>query len=274
MKNCIIGKIINGEGFYKLGSLNRDIYIIPNLENSITYDPETKRDYDEWYKYNEFSKCKYSIPLISKKINTTNYNQNTIKKDYISYICSIDDNDGKFLFQKVENDNVLRNKSFLKRIDNNIEVVKMNYQISVNKLPDAIYDRNSDTLYFRNLSKTSIFFPGIEELYRYATDSEVTELLNSDFIELNDNYDNSKVSKTNKHRIAIALDKLKAMNKKEKTNLFKYMNDYLSVEYRNNKYVINNDTDLKNLLYGINERYYTTPITKEKILANSIIPMK
>ena len=37
------------------------------------------------------------------------------------------------------------------------------------------------------------------------------------------------------------------------------------------RFVVRSNEDLKNLLYGIDQRYYTTPINNEKRIANSII---
>lgn len=39
----------------------------------------------------------------------------------------------------------------------------------------------------------------------------------------------------------------------------------------NNSFIINDEEDIKKLVWGITERYYETPISREKRVANSII---
>ena len=47
---------------------------------------------------------------------------------------------------------------------------------------------------------------------------------------------------------------------------------YPHLEYEVDKeiFTINNENEMKYLLWGIEQRYYTTPITKEKRVANSV----
>ena len=44
-----------------------------------------------------------------------------------------------------------------------------------------------------------------------------------------------------------------------------------SLVLKNGKFEVSTDSNLKKVLYGIDERYYTTPIENEKRIANSII---
>ena len=51
----------------------------------------------------------------------------------------------------------------------------------------------------------------------------------------------------------------------------KYTNQYYpGLEYDGKSFSIGSEEDLKNLLFGIEQRYYTTPVTKEKRVANSV----
>ena len=56
--------------------------------------------------------------------------------------------------------------------------------------------------------------------------------------------------------------------------MFKYINAYCGSEIEfdedTEEFQINSDKDLKNLIYGLQERYYTTHRGKEKRLANSV----
>ena len=92
--------------------------------------------------------------------------------------------------------------------------------------PDAIYQKNNDTLYFQSLSKLKKIFKGIEELYREATDEETTEFLNSSFINLTSGYSTLEVKTANRKRITMALETLKKFNPKEKKQIVKYISKY------------------------------------------------
>lgn len=68
------------------------------------------------------------------------------------------------------------------------------------------------------------------------------------------------------------LSKLKVADKKK---VFTYIADYcpdLRVDI--NKFEIGSEDDLKMLLFGIEQRFYTTPVGEEKRIANSIIALR
>lgn len=61
------------------------------------------------------------------------------------------------------------------------------------------------------------------------------------------------------------------MSQQEKKGMFDYIKDYYpNLKLENGKAQISNEEDLKNILYGLEERFYTTLISKEKRIANSI----
>ena len=70
------------------------------------------------------------------------------------------------------------------------------------------------------------------------------------------------------------MSKLAAMPAKDRNQILSYIHSYceekLKFDTENNKFEIKSDQELKFLLYGIEQRFYTTPIGKEKRLANSI----
>ena len=55
----------------------------------------------------------------------------------------------------------------------------------------------------------------------------------------------------------------------DKDNLQKVANAGITIE--NRKY---SEDELKMVLFGIEQRFYTTPVGDEKRIANSVIPMK
>lgn len=145
----------------------------------------------------------------------------------------------------------------------------------INEQPDAIYFKQSDTLVFRNLATISSIFKDIDALYREATQQETEVFLQSEFINLKNDYDANKVSKLNRKRIALAMDSLAKMSDQDKVDILDYIVEYcketLKFDQTFNKFEISTDDNLKHLLFGIEQRFYTTQYgKKERRLANSI----
>lgn len=84
-----------------------------------------------------------------------------------------------------------------------------------------------------------------------------------------------KVSKPNRKRVGLAVATLDKMSVDDKTNMLSYIHDYcgeqkLKFDEKNHKFEISSDDELKLLLYGIEQRFYTTPFSQERRLANSV----
>ena len=149
--------------------------------------------------------------------------------------------------------------------------------IVINSTPDAIYVKDDDILYFKKLSTISPIFKGIDELYREATEEETKEFLQNDFIELEDSYGVEKVKKSNRKRIAMAMDTLSSFTPKDKQKILKYTHEYypaLKYDEKKKVFTIGSEEEMKYLLWGIEQRYYTTPVTNERRVANSIMQLE
>lgn len=145
--------------------------------------------------------------------------------------------------------------------------------IVINQVPDAIYVKDDDTLYFKRLTSITTIFSGIYELYKEATQQETETFLQNNFINLDEDFTADSVKKANRKRIAMAEETLKKFKPKEKKLIFSYIREYcedLVFDENGENFSISNEDDLKKLLYGIEQRYYTTKIGNEKRLANSI----
>ena len=152
-------------------------------------------------------------------------------------------------------------------IENNVD------RIVINNSPDAIYFKKEDRLIFRNLATISSIFNGIDILYKEATQEEVQKFLDFNFIKLSDGYDIQKIGKNNRKRIALALSTFEKMSDDDKDAIFDYIQDYcteLKFEKSTKNFEISSETEMKFLLYGIEQRFYTTVYGKEKRLANSV----
>jgi hypothetical protein len=178
---------------------------------------------------------------------------------------------GVYFFQKISNKQLIRKKYFT--LSDEPTLYENAPIIVINDYADAIYVKNEDTLYFKNLSSITTIFRGIDILYREATQEETQEFLDNDFIELANDFSADNVKKANRKRIALAMETLQKFKPREKKQIFSYIREYcedLQFDENAENFSISNEEDLKKLLYGIEQRYYTTRIGNEKRLANSI----
>jgi hypothetical protein len=257
-------------GFYKLIS-NKEIFELPvDLSSSNDYDPAYKLEEDEWFSIESFSTQDFCIDFLSKKFVSADYNQLTVE-DYgnIEYLCSYQT--GTYFFQKISSTQLLRKKYLA--LSNAPSLVEDEPLIVIHNYADAIYDKEEDTLYFKSLSAISSIFKGIAILYREATQEETEIFLENDFISLGEDYAADNVKKANRKRIAMAMDTINNFSPRDKKSIFKYIKGYcknLKFDEKASSFTIETEEDLKLLLYGIEQRYYTTILGGEKRLANSI----
>ena len=237
----------------------------------IEYNPDHNLDEDSWFKIDNFSQKSYCLDLIKLPFDSKNYDDlPKAKFTEIAYLCALQGND--FYFQKITPSLFMTKKIIA--FGEVATVEKNNKRLLVNTLPDAIYQKGSDTLVFRNLAAISSIFKGIDELYKAATEAEVKQFLDQSFVELAGGYVAKKVSKPNRKRIALAMATLTAMPESDRKGMFVYIDSYcekkLKFDQKSHKFEITTDDELKLLLYGIEQRFYTTPIGNEKRLANSV----
>ena len=266
----ILAHIKDGKENYYVKILSgQPLFPFIDIQEVFEYEPDTALDGEQWYVINNFSEKTYCIDLFKKPWDSTNYVCKKIDIDKIEYICSYQE-DNYFYFQKINKKTVLKNKRFLSFGD----LTKINEQkksiIVISDIPDAIYDKEKDSLFFKKLETIASIFKGIDVLYRDATNEEVEEFLYSDFVMLDNNFEVQKVGKLNRKRIAMAIEIMKTLDNKQKDDIFSYIREYHpNLSKGDNKFKVSSDNDLKNVLYGIEQRYFTTPITSEKKVATS-----
>ena len=246
-----------------------------DLQACVLYKPDHNLDEDSWFKIEQFSKQEFCIPLINTAFDSKDYN-NLTGSDFsnISYLVAVQEND--FFFQKIYPSMFVVRKIIT--FGDSAKIEENQQRLVLRELPDAIYIKAEDTLIFKDLIKISSIFKGIDQLYREATDEEVNQFLNTTFIKTINEFDVSKVSKPNRKRIAYISTILNTMPQEEKNKLSDYINGYtgitgLKYDGEKKQFEINSDSELKLLLYGIDQRFYTTVIGQEKRIANSIIPI-
>lgn len=245
-----------------------------DLTACVPYNPDHNLDEDSWFKIESFSNQAFCIDFLKKEFDSKDYHD-LAKANFskIAYLFAVQD--GDFYFQKITPSLFVKRKTLV--FGETAELEKSQTRLVINALPDAVYFKGSDTLVFRNLATISSIFKGIDELYKEATKEEVEQFLDESFIELSNDYGVEKVSTPNRKRIGLAMKTLESMSADDKTNMLEYIDGYceqkLKFNQQNQKFEISTDDDLKLLVYGIEQRFYTTPFGKEKRCANSVTTM-
>ena len=272
--NHVVAKVKGRDNVFEKLYSGENIFELPDgLDSAVEYNPETILEDDEWYKLEAFSSTSYIIDELTHDFNTTDYDEaNRVKNENIEYIISVQDN--TYFFQRIFKHSIMMKKRLT--LGDTVRLDPGEKSIVINSLPDAIYAKNSDVLYFRKLSTISPIFKDIDELYREATEEETEEFLKNDFIELEEGYGVKSVKKSNRKRIAMAMETLESFTQKDKQKILKYTHDYypaLKYEEKKKVFTIGNEEEMKYLLWGIEQRYYTTPVTNERRVANSVMQL-
>lgn len=266
---------IKGRGKKKVFKLMSDQTLFDELVITdgacVEYAPDHNLDEDSWFKIEDFSVQPYCLELLKKDFDSKDYDDlPKTQFTQIAHLYAIQSEN--FYFQKVTPSLFVSKKMIA--FGESAEVEKNNNRLVVNALPDAIYFKDKDTLVFKSLATISSIFKGIDVLYKEATKEEVGTFLEEDFIELSNGYVAEKVSKPNRKRVALAMDTLAALSVEDRDQMYSYIHGYceqkLTFDEENSKFEIKTDDELKYLLYGIEQRFYTTPLGHEKRLANSV----
>lgn len=260
------------EKFRRVSATDELVYpeISECIENPLHYNSETLLDKDNCFMIQDFSTKSFCGTLIKNGFDSPDYDQLTADEfENVDYIFVKRNND--LLFQNISKSKCVIRKGIIHTGEDFI-YKSDNRTLLINYYPDAVYISASDTLYFSKLEAITSIFKGISELYREATNKETEAFLNREFIALENDFSAHKVKTLNRKRIAIAIDTLSTLNETDKNNIFEYITDYCpTLNYQNDRFTIGNEKELKDLLYGIEQRFYTTPVGNERRLANSVI---
>lgn len=274
--NYLLAKKKRAENtFFQILSQQEQIYEFNNLDNPINYEPNYILDDEEWFCIRNFNITEYStIKLLKEDFNSVEHHQirNNEYKN-VKYFCAYQDNDN-FCFQRFTYSNIIEQRWF--SISGEPRIKANQPIIILNNIPDAIYRKSTDILYFRKLTDAKNIFPNMINLYKEATDSETESFLNNNFILLSNGFSKEKVNTSNRKRIALAMETLSNLSDDDKHRIHDYIRIYcpeLDFSEENKQFSIGNEEELKKLLFGIEQRYYTTNIGGEKRLANSIMKL-
>lgn len=261
--------------YRKLLSTDENLYCLPDelIESSCPYTPGATLETGEWFKISEFSEKEFSIEITQKDYETVDYDS-LQKAEYsqVDYLfAKIDDN---LFFQNISKSKLVKKKGIF-GFGEGYRYERETAVLFINEYPDAIYIPAEDALYFQRLEPIASIFGGISELYREATEHEVEEFLQNAFIDLTDGFESSKVKVANRKRIAMAMDTLSKMHDDDKKQIFAYICDYCpDIVTPEEKFKVGSEENLKMVLFGIEQRFYTTLVGGEKRIANSVVPLQ
>lgn len=271
----VVAKLKGRNGSVQKMSFTLNETMFPNVRineldsNSIPYSSTAAAGDFEWLVINNLSTKPYSLDILTTQKTSVDYNDLN-KEDItkVEFIAEI--NSTHIFFQKITKASFLK-KAFIS-FSNSFEFKRDEQLLQINKIPDAIYDKETDNLYFKNLFNISHIFPDITNEYRTATEGEVKAFLENTIFSLDEKFSIQKVKIPNRKKIAIVKDKLESMSETDKGNLFDYVKEYCAdIKIKNNTFEIQNEGDLRNVLYGLEEKFYTTNISKQKRIANSVV---
>lgn len=239
------------------------------IQNSVPYSPRTLLDEGEWYFIKDFSGTDFSIDILENRLNSVDFDEFS-KEDFKNIAYIFVDEHEELYFQKVTKSRLVRRKRIV-HIGEEFRYDEGTMAIALNEIPDAVYSRDADTLYFRKLSSITRIFKDIDQLYREATEDETNSFLQRDFITLKQDFSSSQVKTANRKRIALAEDTLSRLHQQDQEKIFSYIEDYCpNLRQANGTFEVGNENDLKMLLFGIEQRFYTTLVGNEKRIANSV----
>lgn len=272
--DCVLVKVkrLRKESIFKLLS---DSKIFKKIDVDaaalVDYAPDHNLDEDSWFRVGDFGDKNYFPKFLGDGFDVKNFNDLTKNRfPDISYILSVQD--GAYYFQKVTPSLFLKRKTVV--FGDVAEVQNDVLRLVINSEPDAVYDPGENVLLFKSLATVASMFQGIDQLYKEATQEEVKDFLEQPFVEVSGDFGVDKVSKPNRRRIALAMATLAGLPDNEKKEMLSYIDDYcgdkLAFDKNNGKFEISTDFELKMLVYGIEQRFYTTQFGKEKRLANSV----
>ena len=242
------------------------------INSCVPYAPSATLEEGEWFYVSEARSQGYTNELLNRQFESVDFDSLGMQDFGAIDFLFVDEHEGLY-FQKVSKAKLIARKSVL-CIGEGFQYKQDRKELVINDCPDAIYSRSEDRLYFRKLESITSIFKGIDQLFREATDEEVFDFLRNDFISLRADYDVPNVKTPNRKRIALAKNTLERLTEVDRGRIFSYIGEYCpDLSQNNGTFEIGTEDELKMLLYGIEQRFYTTLVGGERRLANSVVPL-
>ena len=272
------------KGEYRILQVDKDevpsLFASPIKENDelIKFDAETKCELDEWL-FIEVGdqKNKMIAPYLERLSSTVQYNMIDDKSSReVSLLVNRIENSGNLIFKKITKSKHIQGKIVLgffglELRDDKINSINIPNGIVIDEHIDAYYDEEKNILYFKDFARIHTLFNGIDSFYREATAEEVSKFKETTCLNLS-GY-NKNISKRNLKLIGIINDSENIDLNDE--SYIKQMVEHsesfetITLEIKENKFVINNEDDLNQFLKLALGRFYINPLTSDKMVAST-----
>lgn len=271
--NFIIAKLTGNNNEYRKVVSGETYYNNFDIEESVEYSPYTVLEEGQWYRIDNFSEQDFCLDLLINVWDSTEYELlSSIDIKKLVYICAYQSGN-QYFFQRTYTSSVLSNKCFI-HLGDDIKFEKDKNIIVLKTEPDALYLKDVNRLYFKKLETIAPIFKGIDQLYLEATTQDVRDFFEKPFIRASGDFAPDKVGKANRNRLALVMKKMNELDEEQLIEVFEYTNSYYpNLSYNGRFFLINSNEDFKNLMYGMEERLFTTPVTNKKFAANSVIKL-
>lgn len=241
-----------------------------DLSDSMVYDPNNNVAH-QWFKLDHLRQTQYfnglfRNPIDAGELTTLNVNQ----LDDIKFFAYYANN--RFYIQRMLTGCYIKKASFWS-FGEQIHFSNDNKMVTINPVPDGIYDLLTDTLYFQELNRLYNIFPNIKSEYVQGTATSIRDFLTNDIIDLDAGFTENEVSLSNRKRINEVAIVYNGYTQEQKNELRDYIhlfsNGDLEYNEQNCKFKIRNDIDLRLLLFGMQMRFYKQPLSEETQVATS-----
>lgn len=240
-----------------------------DLNAAIQYDHNnTARD--QWFFLDGFNQHAAFLSMLAQNVDTADVDPlsfgDFVNIDFLSYSHS-----NRFYLQKVTKGSFVKRKIF--SFSGNIgEVKELDNTIYINPTPNCIYDKTNQRLYFMDIAKAYGIFGTIRSDYRASTDADIQTFINASIVDAT-GLDVSKVSLLNRKKLTSVLSEFQALRPDEQETVKNYVesmtNGHLQRDPGTGLFLTPDDNALRAVLYGLQMRFYKTPLSQESHVATS-----
>lgn len=243
-----------------------------DLAAAMPYDRNnTARDI--WFYKDNFN-ANNEYPLLSQDIDTADVDSMTRNEfNKIDFIALSQNN--RFYIQRITKGCYVKRK-IINYGGNSAEVKDLDDTLYINTTPNCIYDKVRHRLYFMEMSKAYTIFSSLKEEYKVASNQDVQNFFNAGIVNAT-GLDASKVGVLNRNKIVQVLNEYNGLQENDKQTVLDYVatmtNGKIQRDANTGAFLTPDDNALRAVLYGLQMRFYQTPLSQEVQVATSTTRM-
>lgn len=238
-------------------------YSFPSI---IEYSPNSSLDEDQWFYITLSPNTEIKNPIdVCVNSNSNDWIQ-IVPDEYekIRYLALIDKVIGKVFYQRVPESLLIKKPKLNLFGLNDQPNITHNPIILLNTIPDAVFEEASNRLYFKDLSKLTKIFIGIDQLFKAATEADISNFVNSNIFSTISGFEINRVTTPVRKKITNVINRYDNFTPEQKFQFIATAQKYLShIPFENGKFVITGNEDVRDLADALDQRFHETPITNE-----------